>query len=349
MASIPREDISKQLNAKLLALFKDKDWKKRKEVADTIIEILKAAKMRIEPTGVEELMEALKGAMKEANKAVLKANISLLADLAEAMGPPIKAYTKKCFVPMLYNLSDKQSLVREEVISCMDKWAEAVGGSPVVTYACAQLEQENPELREEGLKWILAHKESVRGADHTLMVKPLVDCLLDKVSKIRQQAEEIIVEVMSMTGFEPFSRVAKDLKTAVQQQVRPILEKAKSKCGSVPSASIEETKTAPLAKTAPPVQPTKRPTTAGPTLKPDAPLRSLLDAAKSPQRNTFAVAASNPDRPMTARGTFTQSVVTSTKEAPAEDEPLIVNAGNKEKRGIIDAKSKWMHEEMKPE
>ena len=26
-----------------------------------------------------------------------------------------------------------------------------------------------------------------------------------------------------------------------------------------------------------------------------------------------------------------------------------MNAGNKEKRGINDAKSKWMHEEMKPE
>ena len=165
----------------------------------------------------------------------------------------------------------------------MNKWAESIGAETVVTYACAQLEQENPELREEGLKWILAHKDAIKNSDHTLMVKPLVDCLLDKVSKIRQQAEEIIVEVMSMTGFEPFSRVAKDLKTAVQQQVRPILEKAKSKCGAAPTSSIEETKTQQLTKTAPPAQPTKRPTTAlGPTLKPDAPLRSLLDAAKSP-------------------------------------------------------------------
>lgn len=41
-------------------------------------------------------------------------------------------------------------------------------------------------MREEGLKWILAHKESVKTSDHSLMVKPLVDCLLDKVSKIRQ-------------------------------------------------------------------------------------------------------------------------------------------------------------------
>ena len=31
------------------------------------------------------------------------------------------------------------------------------------------------------------------------------------------------------------------------------------------------------------------------------------------------------------------------------DDQLIVNAGNKEKRAILDAKTKWMHEEMKPE
>jgi hypothetical protein len=37
---------------------------------------------------------------------------------------------------------------------------------------------------------------------------------------------------MAFTGYEPFSRVAKDLKTAVQQAVRPILEKAKAKCGT---------------------------------------------------------------------------------------------------------------------
>jgi len=93
--------------------------------------------MRIEPNGIGELFEALKGAMKEANKAVLKANISLLADLAESMGAPVKTYTKKCFVPMLYNLSDKQTLVRDEVIACMNKWAESIGAETVVTYACA--------------------------------------------------------------------------------------------------------------------------------------------------------------------------------------------------------------------
>jgi len=77
------------------------------------------------------------------------------------------------------------------------------------------METENPELRDEGFKWILAHKEGIKGADHSLMVKPLMSCLTDKVSKIRSCAEEVIVEVMAYIGFEPFAKQLKDLKPAV--------------------------------------------------------------------------------------------------------------------------------------
>ena len=63
--------------------------------------------MRIEPNGLNELMDVMKKAMKDANKAVVKVFIILLGMLAEALGNPISKYQKKCFVPMLSNLSDK--------------------------------------------------------------------------------------------------------------------------------------------------------------------------------------------------------------------------------------------------
>ncbi len=69
--------------------------------------ILREAKMRIEPNGLGELMENIKILMKDPNKAVVKVFITLLGLLADAVGSPIKLYTKKCFVPMLNNLSDK--------------------------------------------------------------------------------------------------------------------------------------------------------------------------------------------------------------------------------------------------
>jgi hypothetical protein len=58
-----------------LAGFKSTEWKKRKEASDSIVEILKSAKMRIMPNGLTDLMEALKAGMKESNKAVIKAHI----------------------------------------------------------------------------------------------------------------------------------------------------------------------------------------------------------------------------------------------------------------------------------
>jgi hypothetical protein len=46
--------------------------------------------MRIEPNGLNELMENIKNLMKDPNKAVVKVFISLLGLLAEAIGNPIK-------------------------------------------------------------------------------------------------------------------------------------------------------------------------------------------------------------------------------------------------------------------
>jgi hypothetical protein len=53
---LPRADISKQLTPKLMPLFGDKDWKKRKEAAEKVGEMLKQANMRIKPEGLNELM-----------------------------------------------------------------------------------------------------------------------------------------------------------------------------------------------------------------------------------------------------------------------------------------------------
>lgn len=62
----------------MMPLFKDPDWKKRKEAADKVEEILKGANMRIQPVGLNELMDCIKQRMSDANKAVLKAYVQLM-------------------------------------------------------------------------------------------------------------------------------------------------------------------------------------------------------------------------------------------------------------------------------
>lgn len=104
---LPRADISKQLTPKLMPLFGDNDWKKRKEAADKVEEILKAANMRIQPVGLNELMDKIKQRMTDANKAVCKAYIQLICLLVEALGPNAKQFAKKILPPMMQNLADK--------------------------------------------------------------------------------------------------------------------------------------------------------------------------------------------------------------------------------------------------
>lgn len=172
--------------------------------------------MRIEPNGTNELMDVMKKAMKDANKAVVKVFIILLGLLAEAMGGPISKYQKKCFVPMLSNLSDKQQLVRDEVVKCMNKWADAIGAEKVINHLGEVIQVENPEARSEGLKWILLHEGSIASCDSSSLVKPLIACLTDKSKGIRELAENVAKNVMVITGHPTFLNATKDRPQAVQ-------------------------------------------------------------------------------------------------------------------------------------
>ena len=107
---------------------------------------------------------------------------------------------------------------------------------------------------------MLARQDAIKDCDHAEMVTPLVLCLSDKKPQIRAQSEEICIVVMTHSGFRIFQDSIKDLKPAMQQTMKPVLERIKGKCGTV-DVPMEETK-----KEEP--KPAARPTTAsGPTRK----------------------------------------------------------------------------------
>jgi len=101
---------------------------------------------------------------------------------------------------MMSNLSDKASLVREEVLKCMNKWAEAIGAEKIINHLGEFIIVENPEARTEGLKWILLHEGSIASSDSETLVKPLVACLTDRSKPIRELAENVSRHVMAITG-----------------------------------------------------------------------------------------------------------------------------------------------------
>lgn len=63
---------------------------------------------------------------------------------------------------MLENLSDKATLVRADVVTAMDKWAEHCGAELVIAIGCPLVILDNPELRTEMLQWIIKNKEAIK-------------------------------------------------------------------------------------------------------------------------------------------------------------------------------------------
>lgn len=118
---------------------------------------------------------------------------------------------------MLANLSDKQSLVRGDVVAAINKWSDQIGAEYCINHLCQLLTVENPEGRTESLKWILEHDDSIKDVnDPKEMIKPLMSCLTDKSKPIRDSTEKVIGIVMPIVGYPEFLGATKDFKTAVQ-------------------------------------------------------------------------------------------------------------------------------------
>ena len=146
--------------------------------------------MRILPNGLTELMNNIKIRLSDSNKSVLKAYVTTLGKLADALGPAIKNFSKLLLKPLLANLADKQALLRNEVMASIDKWTEASGGcEAVMNCVGSYVQAENPELRTELLQWALKNKEGLEKCEHKSLVAPLVNCLQDKAPPIRGMAE----------------------------------------------------------------------------------------------------------------------------------------------------------------
>ena len=117
---------------------------------------------------------------------------------------------------MIQNLSDKQTLVRADAIACTNKWAEAIGHGHVIYHMCRALEKGSPELRLDGLNWIIENMGAVKDIPEKKDVCfSLCECLQDKKSDIRSMAEKVITEIMGHTGWGPFEPIVKDLKPGV--------------------------------------------------------------------------------------------------------------------------------------
>eukprot|EP01022_Parablepharisma_sp_SALTPOND_P013285 TRINITY_DN1767_c0_g1_i1.p1 TRINITY_DN1767_c0_g1~~TRINITY_DN1767_c0_g1_i1.p1 ORF type:complete len:1819 (+),score=240.94 TRINITY_DN1767_c0_g1_i1:2754-8210(+) len=236
----PRIDISPQINQKLLNNISDPGIKVRQEAKEQLERLINSANGRIQANNLSPLINALKGRMNEPCKTLAKGFISLVGNVAAAMGAGFKQYSKIIIQPLIGNLGDKQGYIRTETVSAIDKVGEAIGPEIVINSMGQMLEKDSFEVRSELLKWIIKHQEVLQKAECGSLVNGIVSCVQDKAKEIREKGEKVLGLLVPIVGTASFASAIKDLKPTVKSSLRLIIEKYESH--GIQKKNVEETK-----------------------------------------------------------------------------------------------------------
>jgi len=222
--SLPRVDISKDVE-KLLKKLGDSKWEVRREALEALGGLLTASHNRIAATGLQELVTALKSRLNDNNKSLVKSCIMFVGNFATAVGPNVRIYAKPLIQELVKNLLDKQAVIRTETVVSLDKFAAEVGSEMVINIAFPLLSQENPELRQTFIPWILKNQDSLSKVDLRAHIGVVLSILQDKTKEIRNLGEKLLEKCLGVIGTGPYITALKDLKPAIQKALTPIVQK----------------------------------------------------------------------------------------------------------------------------
>ncbi|CAD8120601.1 unnamed protein product [Paramecium sonneborni] len=217
--NLPRTDISNQLQS-VLKKMADVQWNKRKEGIEELEKILTHNNNRIQINGLNDLINMLKQRLNDNNKQLVRPIVQIVGRVAEACGKDFKSSGKQLIQPLISILSDKQVLVRQDVVASLDKFCLAIGIDQVILQMPPYLQMESIELKQEVLLFIMKYIEALLKMDYKPFILPLINCLCDRVKEVRQAAEQVCERMVEDVGIDPFLNQMKDLKPAVVQQVK---------------------------------------------------------------------------------------------------------------------------------
>ncbi|XP_068947644.1 cytoskeleton-associated protein 5 isoform X1 [Petaurus breviceps papuanus] len=235
---LPRVEISDKITVELVSKIGDKNWKIRKEGLDEVTSIINEAKF-IQPN-IGELAAALKGRLNDSNKILVQQTLSILQQLAVAMGPNIRQHVRNLGIPIITVLGDSKNNVRAAALATVNAWAEQTGMKEWLEGEdlSEELRKENPFLRQELLGWLAEKLPALRSAptDLILCVPHLYSCLEDRNGDVRKKAQDALPFFMMHLGYEKMAKATGKLKPTSKDQVLAMLEKAKANMPAKPAA-----------------------------------------------------------------------------------------------------------------
>ncbi|KAK5620752.1 Cytoskeleton associated protein 5 [Crenichthys baileyi] len=238
MDLLPRTDISDKITSDLVYKIGDKNWKIRKEGLDEVAAIISEAKFVTASIG--ELPLALKGRLSDSNKILVQQTLSILQQLATAMGPGLKQHVKALGFPVITVLGDSKSNLRTAAMATLQAWVEQTGMKDWLEGEdlSEELKRENPFLRQEVLGWLAEKLPSLRTVPGDLMLclPQLFACLEDRNADVRKKAQDALPSFMMHLGYDKMTKATGKLKPASKDQVVAMLEKARAVMPAKPEA-----------------------------------------------------------------------------------------------------------------
>ncbi|XP_072291892.1 cytoskeleton-associated protein 5 isoform X2 [Eucyclogobius newberryi] len=252
MDLLPRTNIGDKITTDLVTKIEDKNWKIRKEGLDETAAIISEAKFITANIG--DLPLALKGRLSDSNKILVQQTLSILQQLATAMGPGLKQHVKALGFPIITVLGDSKVNVRTAAMTTLQAWVEQTGMKEWLEgeELSEELKKENPFLRQELLGWLAEKIPTLRTVPGDLMVclPQLYACLEDRNGDVRKKAQDALPMFMMHLGYDKMNKATCKLKPASKDQVVAMLEKARSAVPAkpeAPKAAGKETSRAPFA------------------------------------------------------------------------------------------------------
>ncbi|XP_053545283.1 cytoskeleton-associated protein 5-A [Bombina bombina] len=200
MDLLPRTDISDKIGSDLVAKISDKNWKIRKEGLDEVTTILNEAKFILPNIG--ELQSALKGRLNDSNKILVQQTLTILQQLATAIGPSIKQHVKNLGMPIITVLGDSKANVRATALTTLNLWVEQTGMKEWLEgeELSEELKKENPFLRQEHVE---SEKEGIMSC-LDIILKWLTLRFFDTNTSVLMKVLEFLKLVFTMLSQEEY-------------------------------------------------------------------------------------------------------------------------------------------------
>ncbi len=226
---IPRVDISKYITNKLIKDIDNGKWVDKKEGIENIQKIISKANNKILINGLKNLFNLIKTKLGDGNKNLVRLIVQLLSQLIEAIGNPIKLYSKTLLLSLLSNLADKQLSLREDCQICIEKWINECGFESIAIYIPQLLKTENFELRSELIQILKKNNDKITKDFPDSFFKEIMNsyllCLQDKSSLIRTSVEELIRQSLKFINYNLYYKEIKEFKPAIADSLNLIMDK----------------------------------------------------------------------------------------------------------------------------